>query len=66
MKYYTAVLLFLFSFTVSAQMTIEEWDRQAETNIRLLPKYGNAEKTPEQKKSDEDFIADQGLHLLAG
>ena len=46
------------------QMTLEEWNREAETNIRLLPKYGMVDKTPEQKASDESLRADmlsQGL-----
>ena len=57
MKYFTAVLLLFVSLASHAQMTLEEWNRQAETNIRLLPKYGNAEKTEDEKKADKDFIA---------
>jgi tetratricopeptide (TPR) repeat protein len=38
------------------QMTSEKWDEEAKTNIRLLPKYGHAQKTEAQKKSDQEFI----------
>jgi tetratricopeptide (TPR) repeat protein len=38
------------------QMTSEEWDEEAKTNIRLLPKYGHVQKTEDQKKSDQEFI----------
>lgn len=62
MKYFTAVLLFMFSAGLFAQgMTLGEWNEQAKTNIRLLPKYGNAEKLPEQKEADEKFINEMML-----
>jgi len=41
---------------VMQQMTLEKWNEEAKTNIRLLPKYGNAQKTEAQKKSDNEFI----------
>ncbi len=55
------LILLLLLTSVSAwsqQMTLPEWNEEARTNIRLLPKYGNAEKTPRQKQSDEEFIAE--------
>jgi len=38
------------------QMTSDEWDEQAKTNMRLLPKYGHQQKTEEQKQLDEKLI----------
>ncbi len=38
------------------QMTLEQWNEEAKTNIRLLPKYGHAQKTDAQKKLDQEFI----------
>lgn len=46
-------------FTLTAfgqQMTSDEWNEQAKTNMRLLPKYGHQQKTEEQKQLDEKFI----------
>ena len=53
-----AILLLLISFTAfGQQMTWEQWEKESQTNIRLLPKYGNTEKTKEQKEADKEFIA---------
>lgn len=38
------------------QISIEEWEKEAETNINLLPKYGYKPKTKKQRKADERFI----------
>jgi Tfp pilus assembly protein PilF len=35
---------------------LDEWNEQAKTNIRLLPKYGNIPKTEGQKDADKEFI----------
>ena len=66
MKYrltFLAVLFFHLS-AFSQQITYSQWKEEAKTNIRLLPKYGNAQKTKEQKKLDEElintYIAQQG------
>lgn len=37
-------------------MTLEQWNIEAQSNIRLLPKYGKAEKTEGQKAADNKFI----------
>jgi Tfp pilus assembly protein PilF len=51
------ISLSLYSLTVSAQqLTLDQWNEQAKTNIRLLPKYGYAVKTDDQKKADQEFI----------
>ena len=49
-------ILFAVTTIFGQQMTSTEWDEQAKTNIRLLPKYGLVAKTEEQKKLDEKFI----------
>jgi tetratricopeptide (TPR) repeat protein len=37
-------------------MTSREWERQALTNKRLLPKYGYLPKTEAEQKADQDFV----------
>src|SRR5450755_1132625 len=50
-------LLILFSLTVGAQqMTLDQWNEEAKTNIRCLPKYGHVEKTAGQLEADTIFI----------
>ncbi len=44
------------SEVMEKQMSPEQWNEEAKTNIRLLPKYGYAQKTEAQKKSDQEFI----------
>jgi tetratricopeptide (TPR) repeat protein len=57
MKNICTGLLVLVSFTVFAQqISWEEWELESKTDIRLLPKYGNVEKTEMQKKADNVFI----------
>jgi Tfp pilus assembly protein PilF len=52
----TGVIL-LFSLTgYGQQLTLDQWNEQAKTNIRLLPKYGHVAKTDEQKRLDQRFI----------
>ena len=45
-----------YSDVMEQKMTSEKWNEEANTNIRLLPKYGHIPKTDAQKKSDRDFI----------
>ncbi|MCJ8290406.1 MAG: hypothetical protein HRT58_12135 [Crocinitomicaceae bacterium] len=57
MKKILTGLIVLMSLSVSGQqMTWEDWESESKTNIRLLPKYGNVEKTEKQKESDKEFI----------
>jgi hypothetical protein len=57
MKNTCTVLLVLLSVTVFAQqISWEEWELESKTDMRLLPKYGNLEKTKKQKKADVIFI----------
>ncbi len=45
-----------YSDIIGQQMTLDKWNEEAKTNIRLLPKYGYAVKTETQKKYDQEFI----------
>ncbi len=57
MKILLTVSIILFSLnSFSQQPDLKDWNEQAKTNIRLLPKYGYVQKTEEQKKLDEQFI----------
>lgn len=58
MKSILTVLIALVSFSTHAQtMSIEEWDNEAKTNKRLLPKYGMGPKDAVEKNADIAFIA---------
>jgi len=53
----TTLIITIYSLTsFGQQMTLDEWNEQATTNIRLLPKYGHVAKTEEQKNYDKEFI----------
>lgn len=39
-------------------MSYYEWERLAKEDSRLRPKYGNYEKTEEQKEADKKFVED--------
>lgn len=57
MKNILTGLLVLLSLTVFAQqISWEEWELESKTDIRLLPKYGNVEKTKKQKEADKILI----------
>lgn len=57
MKFLSSLLFICFTiFSFGQNMTYEEWQTQAKTNIRLLPEYGGVKKSKEQKNADKDFI----------
>ena len=58
MKNILLMALFVFSAgTLRAQQTaLEQWNAEAKTNIRCLPKYGYATKTPDLLAIDSVFI----------
>ena len=65
MKKILAIAVSLFSLTTFGQkyseisgskMNSDQWNKEAETNIRLLPKYGHISKSEGQKASDKEFI----------
>ena len=43
--------------SIGQEPDFADWQKEAETNKRLLPKYGGLEKSKKEKKSDEEFIA---------
>lgn len=57
MKQFLILVTILFSLTsFGQQMTSTQWEEEAKTNIRLLPKYGHIPKNESQKNSDKAFI----------
>lgn len=40
------------------KITYEEWKEEAKSNIRLLPKFGDAVKDEDQKEADQELIKD--------
>ncbi len=46
-----------YSDVIAEKMTLEKWNEEAKSNIRLWPKYRYAVKTEDQKKADQEFIA---------
>lgn len=66
MRKVLTIAMILFAFTTFGQtvsevmgrhtMSLEEWNNEAKTNIRLLPKYGYIAKTEEQKTADKEFM----------
>ncbi len=54
----TIVLWFMISTSFAQQMNSDQWNEEAKTNIRLLPKYGHAIKSEGQKESDRLLIED--------
>ncbi len=50
-------LVILASSSAAAQqMTLNQWNEEAKTDIRFLPKYGHVEKTADQLEADSNFI----------
>jgi tetratricopeptide (TPR) repeat protein len=57
MKFLLTISFSLFTFACFAQtMSYKEWNRQAKTDMRLLPKYGNQPKNDKQKLADQELI----------
>lgn len=57
MRNILTVIITFFTLTTFGQITpSSQWDEEAKTDIRLLPKYGHVPKTEAQKKSDQEFI----------
>ena len=57
MKYLFLLFAIFFSVPVFAQqITYEQWQAEAKTEINLQPEYGNAPKNEGQKQADRDFI----------
>lgn len=52
----TSLIMLLSLMAWGQQLSLQEWNKEAAANIRLLPKYGSVEKDREQKKADRKFI----------
>jgi tetratricopeptide (TPR) repeat protein len=56
-KYTLVIIAILIGHSSFAQqISYKEWQKQAKTEIRLLPEYGNVPKTQGQKAADEELI----------
>jgi tetratricopeptide (TPR) repeat protein len=51
-----SIFILVYSTLSAQQMTLDQWNEEAKTNIRCLPKYGYAEKTTAQLAADNEFI----------
>jgi tetratricopeptide (TPR) repeat protein len=59
MKTFILVLSLMTQLALfSPQMTYNQFKEEAKTDIRYLPKYGNAPKTKEQTEADNELIKD--------
>ena len=57
MKFITTILsLFLLTGFSFSQVSFEKWEEETKTNKRLLPRYGYIAKSPEEIRSDSDYI----------
>jgi len=57
MKYtLTFIALLICKFCFSQQMSYQDWQEQAKSDIRLIPEYGHLPKTKEQIETDEELI----------
>tara|TARA_R110002049_G_scaffold16035_1_gene64793 strand:+ start:3414 stop:4094 length:681 start_codon:yes stop_codon:yes gene_type:complete len=57
MKEIKLILLLIIPVAIfGQQMTYEEWEKEALTNKRLLPKYGNIPKSKGELKADKEFL----------
>ncbi len=52
----TLLLLLIPAFFYAQQMTYTQWEEEALTNKRMLPKYGNLPKSEGEIKADEEFL----------
>jgi tetratricopeptide (TPR) repeat protein len=63
----TIIFLLISAVSIAQQSSYSSWQEDEKTNIRLLPKYGNAPKTDEQKASDQElidkYVAQEGTRL---
>ena len=50
------IVTFISSVSFGQQISYSNWQKEAQSNIRLLPKYGGVVKTKEQKEADEELI----------
>lgn len=49
-------LLLAASVVAQEPITLKEWEMEAQTNIRMRPRYGDVQKTAQQKAADEKFV----------
>lgn len=54
-KIFTIIILVLSITSFGQTLTFEDWQNEAISNKKLLPKYGELEKTKKEKKSDKEY-----------
>ena len=60
MKYFLILITTLICRSAFAQqISYEQWKEEAKTEIRLLPEYGNVQKTPGQIEADQKLIQEE-------
>ncbi|TDE12793.1 tetratricopeptide repeat protein [Dyadobacter psychrotolerans] len=52
----TAAFTLWTSISFSQTISYKDWNKQAKTDMRLLPKYGNQPKNDKQKLADQELI----------
>ena len=51
------IFFFVFSLGINAQQpSFKSWQKQAKNDIRMLPEFGNAEKTKQEIDADKKFV----------
>jgi hypothetical protein len=53
---FTIILSSIVLFSFSQRITLSQWEEEAQTNKRLLPKYGHIPKSANELESDSIFI----------
>ncbi|WP_426291857.1 tetratricopeptide repeat protein [Dyadobacter endophyticus] len=53
---FTAIFICISCVSFAQKMSYEEWIKEAQENIRLLPKYGNRPKSKGQLAADDQLI----------
>ena len=57
MKYILSAFILLVTLpSFGQQITYEQWQQEAKSNINLLPEYGNVQKTKVQLDEDNEFV----------
>jgi Tfp pilus assembly protein PilF len=57
MRNILTLIITIYSLTsFGQQISLNEWNEEAKSDIRLRPKYGYAVKTEEQKNDDKEFV----------
>jgi tetratricopeptide (TPR) repeat protein len=57
MKYLVTLFILILSISIyGQQMTLIQWEKEAATNKRMIPKYGNIKKNQDEIEADNKFL----------